>query len=62
VATTFEEVLADMKQRDYDDTHRATAPLKAAADAVLVDTSGNTLEQSVAALKQVVLDKLEGTV
>ena len=51
-----------MKQRDYDDTHRATAPLKAAADAVLVDTSGNTLEQSVAALKQVVLDKLEGTV
>ena len=62
VATTFEEVLADMKQRDYDDTHRATAPLKAAADAVLVDTSGNTLEQSVAALKQVVLDKLEGMV
>lgn len=62
VATTFEQVLADMKQRDYDDTHRATAPLKAAVDAVLVDTSGNTLEQSVAALKQVVLDKLEGTV
>lgn len=58
VATTFDEVLADMKKRDYDDTHRATSPLKAADDAVRVDTSGNTLEQSVAALKQVVLDKL----
>lgn len=59
VTTTFEEVLADMKQRDYDDSHRATAPLKAAQDAIRLDTSGNTLEQSVAMLKQVVLDKLE---
>ncbi len=60
VATTYDEVLADMKQRDYDDSHRATAPLKAAEDALLVDTSGNTLEQSVAILKQIVLDRLEG--
>lgn len=62
VATTYDEVLADMKQRDYDDSHRAAAPLKAAEDAVLVDTSGNTLEQSVAALKQVVIDRLEAQV
>lgn len=51
---TFEEVLADMKKRDYDDSHRAAAPLKAAEDAVVVDTTGNTLEQSVAVLKEIV--------
>lgn len=62
VDTTYDAVLADMKQRDYDDSHRAAAPLKAAEDAVLVDTSGNTLEQSVAVLKQVVTDRLEAQV
>ena len=55
---TYEEVLADMVKRDYDDSHRAAAPLKQAEDAVLVDTSGDTLEQSVARIKAVVMDKL----
>ena len=44
---TFDDVLADMKQRDYNDSHRAIAPLKPADDAILLDTSSNTLEQSV---------------
>ena len=55
---TYEEVLSDMIKRDYDDSHRAAAPLKQAEDAVLVDTSGDTLEQSVARIKAVVLEKL----
>ena len=55
---TYEEVLSDMIKRDYDDSHRAAAPLKQADDAVLVDTSGDTLEQSVARIKAVVLKKL----
>ena len=55
---TYEEVLADMIKRDYDDSHRAAAPLKQAEDAVLVDTSGDTLEQSVARIKAVVMEKL----
>ena len=55
---TYDEVLADMIKRDYDDSHRATAPLKQAEDAVLVDTSGDTLEQSVARMKAVVMEKL----
>lgn len=59
VDTTFDEVLEDMKKRDYDDSHRAAAPLKAADDAVLVDTTGNTLEQSVEAIKQVVMERLQ---
>ena len=55
---TYEEVLADMIKRDYDDSHRAIAPLKQAEDAIPVDTSGETLEQSVAKLKEVVDKKL----
>ncbi len=55
---TYEEVLSDMIKRDYDDSHRASAPLKQAEDAVLVDTSGETLEQSVARMKAIVAEKL----
>lgn len=58
VETTYEEVLADMKQRDYNDEHRAAAPLKPAEDAVLLDTTGNTLEQTVALLKKMVEERL----
>lgn len=51
---TFEQVLADLKQRDYNDSHREVAPLKPAADSVLVDTTELTLEESV----QAVLDRI----
>ena len=54
VETSYEDVLSDMIKRDYDDSHRETAPLKAADDAVTVDTSGNTLEQSVDILKEII--------
>ncbi len=43
----YESVLEDMKKRDYNDSHRAVSPLKAAEDAYMMDTTGNTLEQSV---------------
>lgn len=46
-ASTYEEVLADMQKRDQNDTSRAAAPLKAAEDAVLVDTTALDLQQSV---------------
>ena len=54
----FEDVLADMKQRDYNDSHRAAAPLKAADDAVMVDTTGNTLELSVELMKNLIKERL----
>lgn len=44
---TFEEVLRDVNRRDYNDSHRAAAPLKQAEDAVLADTSELDFEQSV---------------
>ncbi len=43
----YEKVLEDIKTRDYNDSHREIAPLKPASDAVIYDTTGNTLEQSV---------------
>ena len=48
VTEPYEKVLADIIQRDYQDTHRETTPLVQAADAILVDTSNMTLEQSIA--------------
>ena len=47
VETSFEEVLRDIEKRDWNDTHRDAAPLRQAPDAVLVDTSGLTLEESI---------------
>ena len=43
----FEDVLADMIKRDYDDSHRAIAPLKQADDAILCDTSNIGLQESI---------------
>lgn len=57
IDTPYEEVLADVKQRDYQDTHRAAAPLKQAEDAVLLDTSELDFEQSLAAMKKIIAEK-----
>ncbi len=46
----FDDVLSDLKHRDYNDSHRDIAPLKQADDAVLLDTSEMTLEQSIDAV------------
>ena len=43
----LEDVLADMVKRDYDDSHRAIAPLMQADDAVLCDTSELNLQESI---------------
>lgn len=47
--TTYEQVLADVKARDERDMNRAEAPLKPAADALLIDTSTLSIEDAVAA-------------
>lgn len=43
----YQDVLEDMQKRDYQDSHRAESPLKAADDATVIDTSGQTLGESV---------------
>ena len=57
-AQTYEEVLADVIQRDKQDTERETAPLRQADDAVLVDTTNADLDQSEEMLLAVCREKL----
>ena len=54
----YEEVLEDLIKRDYNDSHREVAPLKQADDAVLLDTTGMTLEQSVESLIRIIKEKV----
>lgn len=54
----YDEVLADIKTRDYNDSHRAIAPLVPAKDAILVDTTDIDLEQSIARLTQIIKERL----
>lgn len=49
VETSYEAVLADVHERDERDSGRSTAPMIAAEDAVLIDTSALTIEEAVAA-------------
>lgn len=54
----FSEVLADIEYRDQQDSERKIAPLKQADDAVLLDTTELTLEQTVAAILSLIREKL----
>ena len=49
---TFESVLRDLRERDARDAARAIAPMKPAPDAILVDSSGMSIEEVVARLAE----------
>ena len=51
-------ILKEIKQRDYQDTHREVAPLKMARDSIKVDTSGMDIEQVVAAIREIAGKKI----
>jgi CMP/dCMP kinase len=59
-AQPFEAVLADQRKRDRDDSSREVAPLKAAADAVTVDTGGLGLDEVVERLAALVAARMAG--
>ena len=52
-------VLHDVVERDRQDMSRAVAPLKQAEDAVLLDTSKMTLDESIEAVLQIIRKKIE---
>ena len=54
----FQQVLKDIQQRDYQDTHREIAPLKRAKDAVVLDTSELDIEGVVSAMKEIIAKKV----
>lgn len=55
---TFQSILADIQERDHRDMTRPVAPLKQAEDAVLLDTSDLTIEESVSAIKEIIEKRL----
>lgn len=54
----FEDVLSDLNKRDYNDSHRAEAPLKQADDAVLLDTSELDFDGSANAIIKIIEEKI----
>ena len=55
---TYQEVLDDLRVRDYNDSHREIAPLKPAEDSVIVNTTNYTLEESINKIVEAVEEKL----
>jgi cytidylate kinase len=55
----YETVLADVRRRDHLDSSRAVSPLRAAEDAVIVDTSDMNQTEVVAALRDLVDKRME---
>lgn len=55
---SFDEVLRDVNERDYNDSHRKTAPLKPAEDSVFVDTTDLDFEQSVEKIISVIKERI----
>ena len=58
-AADFDTILRDIRERDWQDEHRPVAPLKQAADALLLDTTDLDLGQSMSRLLSLVKEKIE---
>lgn len=56
-SAVYEDILSDVVARDKQDTERAIAPLRQAEDAVLVDTTENSFDESFLRLKQLVEER-----
>lgn len=60
VEVDFNDVLADLKKRDEQDMNRAIDPLKAAPDAVIVDSTGLSFEETVESIVELVKERAHG--
>ena len=58
IEASFDEVLKDIELRDYQDTHRAEAPLSQAEDAVLLDTTEFNFDESFVLLCRIITERL----
>lgn len=58
ITQSFEEVLKDIEERDFQDKNRAIAPLKQAKDAQVIDTSGMTIDEVVSSILKKVEEKI----
>lgn len=55
---SYEQVLKDIQQRDFQDTHREVAPLKMCRDSVKLDTSDMDIEQVLQEMKNIIAKKV----
>ena len=55
---SYEQVLRDIQQRDFQDTHREVAPLKMCRDSVKLDTSDMDIEQVLQEMKNIIAKKV----
>lgn len=55
---TYEDVLADVNQRDYQDSHREIAPLKPTEESVMADTSELNLQQSIELIIRIIKENM----
>ncbi len=54
----YNQILKEIQQRDYQDTHREVAPLKLARDSIKVDTSNLDIDGVIAELKRIIGEKI----
>lgn len=54
----YKEILKQIQQRDYQDTHREIAPLKMSRDSVKLDTSEMNIDEVVTAMKKIIAEKI----
>lgn len=54
----YEDVLKELQERDYQDSHREIAPLKPAEDSIIIDTSDINLEQSIDTVVNVIRERV----
>lgn len=58
IPADFAQLKEEMRQRDYSDSNRATAPLKAADDAIIVDTTGLNFAESCRRIKEIIEERV----
>lgn len=56
----YEDVLKDVNDRDYQDSHRKIAPLKPTEESVMADTTGKALPESIEMVVAVIKEKING--
>lgn len=57
-SVTYEDVLADVNQRDYQDSHREIAPLKPSEASIIADTTGKSLEESTNLIINIIKEEM----
>lgn len=58
-SVSFDDVLKDVNQRDYQDSHREIAPLKPSDDSIMADTSELTLQESINLIVNTIKEKIQ---